>query len=121
MTAAAENDNYDHESDEEDCEDEEEEEEASKSVSKPRAGGFSVTKANPAERISHSLTQISGTFSQIFQAFLVLMEEANMAEVRRFSPVEKEKVSKRATKFEVRLKRSTFELKQKVILRIVFI
>ena len=89
------------------------------SKSKPNSSSSTMKKLVPScqdtnEKISHSLTQISGTFSQIFQAFLVLMEEAHMAEVSRFSPAEKEKVNKRAKEFEIRLKRSTFELKQKV-------
>lgn len=78
-------------------------------ASKSRSDGMDV-----AARISHSLFQISGVFSQVFQAFLALMEEAHIAEVSKFSPAEKSRISKRAAEFEIRLKRRTFELKQKV-------
>lgn len=57
------------------------------------------------------LETIQATFSQIFQALIVMLEDKALFTQL---PNEAEKTSKRSREFEVRLNRSVFETKQQV-------
>lgn len=57
------------------------------------------------------LETIHATFSQIFQALIVMLEDKSLFTQL---PSEAEKTSKRSREFEVRLNRSVFETKQQV-------
>ena len=69
-----------------------------------------------AEQIRTGLAHVDVTFSRIFQALLVLIDNPTSSSnsARAGSP-EKERVSRRSREFNVRLKRIAFELKQKVL------
>lgn len=58
------------------------------------------------------LDTIHETFSQIFQALIVMLEDKSLFTVL---PNEAEKISKRSKEFEVRLNRSVFEAKQQFV------
>jgi len=68
-----------------------------------------------ADQIRTGLAHVDVTFSRIFQALLVLIDNPTSSSnsARAGSP-EKERVSRRSREFNVRLKRIAFELKQKV-------
>ena len=68
------------------------------------------------DQIRTGLAHVDVTFSRIFQALLVLIDNPTSSSnsARAGSP-EKERVSRRSREFNVRLKRIAFELKQKVL------
>lgn len=73
-----------------------------------------------AEKITMALSQLDATFSQIFQALLVVIDNPSAAGqvticVGVGNHAEIERATKRSREFEVRLKRLAFELKQKVM------
>ena len=67
-------------------------------------------------QITSQINGITATFSKIFQALVVLIQEHNLNEnAPSSSTVEAEKINKRSREFDVRLHRQIFEAKQKTI------
>ena len=78
----------------------------------PSSNQFSLPKLSNREKVTSCLKQISASFSRVFQALLVLLENPSSHVAN--SPLEAERASKRSREFDSRLSRMSFELKQKI-------
>ena len=72
-------------------------------------------KDKVSSQINSQLNLITTTFSKIFQALIVLMNEHNLTDQSATSTVEMNRINKRSREFEARLQRLLFEAKQKAI------
>ena len=76
---------------------------------------YRKTEVNTADQIRQGLSLMEVTFSRIFQALLVVIDNpTSSSNSARVGFPEIERASRRSREFNVRLKRIAFELKQKV-------
>ena len=72
-------------------------------------------KDKTANQINSQMNLISETYTKIFQALIVLINEHHLNDEMVLSTIELDKINKRSREFEVRLHRLIFEAKQKTL------